>query len=129
MVRICFVCLGNICRSPTAQGVMEHLVAQAGLSHAFRIESAGTQGYHVGERPDPRTIATAHLHGVELDSRAQHFRAGDFARFDMVLAMDLNNRRDLLRIAPDEADADKVLLLRDFEPGAGPSAAVPDPYY
>ncbi|MDB4988105.1 MAG: Low molecular weight protein tyrosine phosphatase [Myxococcaceae bacterium] len=129
MLRICFVCLGNICRSPTAEGVLKQLVAQAGLGHAFHIESAGTAGYHVGEPPDRRTIATARTHGVELTSRAQQFEQGSFARFDLVLAMDTNNRADLLRIAPDEAARAKVLLLRNFEPAAGPDAAVPDPYY
>ena len=127
MIRVCFVCLGNICRSPTAEGVFVHLVAQAGLSHAFEIESAGTAGYHVGERPDRRTIATAYTHGVALPSRARQFGRTDFARFDLVLAMDTNNRADLLRLAADERD--KVLLLRDFEPNAGPDAGVPDPYY
>ncbi|MDB4973001.1 MAG: protein tyrosine phosphatase [Myxococcaceae bacterium] len=129
MVRICFVCLGNICRSPTAQGVLEHLVAQAGLAHAFQIESAGTASYHVGEPPDRRTLLTARAHGVELKSRAQQFLAADFERFDLVLAMDTNNRVELQRRAPDRAARDKILLLRDFEPSAGPDAAVPDPYY
>ena len=108
---------------------MAHLVAQAGLSHAFAIESAGTAGYHVGERPDRRTIATAKTHGVSLASRARKFERADFARFDLVLAMDAQNRADLLALAPDQAARDKLLLLRDFEPEAGPDAAVPDPYY
>jgi protein-tyrosine phosphatase len=129
MIRLCFVCLGNICRSPTAEGVMAHLVAQAGLGEHFQIESAGTAGYHVGEPPDRRTVATAHTHGVTLPSRAQQWKSTDFARFDLVLAMDTDNRADLLRSAPDDEARDRVLLLRDFEPGAGPDASVPDPYY
>jgi protein-tyrosine phosphatase len=129
MLRLCFVCLGNICRSPTAEGVMAHLVAQADLSREVEVDSAGTAAYHVGERPDRRTIATAKLHGVELPSRARQFTREDFARFDMVLAMDTHNRDDLLRLAPDRAARDKVLLLRDFEAGAEPESSVPDPYY
>jgi protein-tyrosine phosphatase len=121
--------LGNICRSPTAEGVMAHLVAQAGLTGKIAVDSAGTAGYHIGERPDRRTIATAKLHGVELPSRARKFEREDFARFELVLAMDGSNRQDLLRLAPDDAARAKVLLLRDFEPGAGPDASVPDPYY
>ncbi|MET0284402.1 MAG: low molecular weight protein-tyrosine-phosphatase [Polyangiales bacterium] len=129
MVRLCFVCLGNICRSPTAEGVMAHHVRLEGLERALTVDSAGTAAYHVGERPDRRTIATAKLHGVELPSRARQFQRDDFARFDLVLAMDTNNRDDLLRLAPDDASRAKVLLLRDFEPDAGPDASVPDPYY
>jgi protein-tyrosine phosphatase len=129
MVRLCFVCLGNICRSPTAEGVMAHLLQLEGLERSVEVDSAGTAAYHVGERPDRRTIATAKLHGVELPSRARQFQREDFARFDLVLAMDTHNRDDLLRLAPDEPARAKVLLLRDFEPSAGPDASVPDPYY
>src|SRR5690349_19370278 len=129
MVRLCFVCLGNICRSPTAEGVMRHLVEQEGLASAFAIESAGTAGYHVGELPDRRSRATAEAHGVHLKSRARHFQASDFAHFDLVLAMDAQNRDDLLALAPDALPRGKVLLLRSFEPDAPIDAAVPDPYY
>jgi len=129
MVRLCFVCLGNICRSPTAEGVMLALVQREGLQAGFTIESAGTAGYHVGERPDRRSLATAKAHGVQLPSRARKWLVGDFARFDLVLAMDANNRADLLALAPDPLARDKVLLLRSFEPDAELDAAVPDPYY
>lgn len=129
MVRICFVCLGNICRSPTAEGIMLHLVEQAGLAATFTIDSAGTAGYHVGERPDRRTLATAKARGVRLPSRARQWAAADFARFDLVLAMDADNRATLLQLAPDDAARGKVLLLRSFDPYATPDAAVPDPYY
>lgn len=129
MVRICFVCLGNICRSPTAEGIMLHLIEQAGLSAAFTVESAGTGDYHVGERPDRRTLATAKTRGVALPSRARQFVAEDFARFDVILAMDSENRENLCRLAPDDAARAKVLLLRSFDPDALPDAPVPDPYY
>jgi len=129
MIRLCFVCLGNICRSPTAEGVMLHLVEQEGLSGQILVESAGTADYHVGERPDRRSLATAKRHGVSLPSRAQQFAREDFARFDLVLAMDTQNRDALLALAPDELARGKVLLLRSFEPDAPLDAAVPDPYY
>lgn len=108
---------------------MLQLVEREQLAGHFVIESAGTAGYHVGERPDRRTLATARAHGVELPSRARQFRAADFARFDLVLAMDTDNRDRLLALSPDELARGKVLLLRDFEPGPGLDRAVPDPYY
>jgi protein-tyrosine phosphatase len=129
MLRVCFVCLGNICRSPTAQGVMCHLVAEAGRSDAFEIDSAGTAAHHEGERPDRRSLATARARGVELPGRARQFRREDFARFDHVLAMDRENLRELLRLAPDDAARAKVALLRSFDPDSPPGAEVPDPYY
>lgn len=129
MLRLCFVCLGNICRSPTAEGIMLHLVTQSGLSDHVEIDSAGTGGYHVGERPDRRSLQTARTRGVPLPSRARQWIASDFARFDLILAMDADNRADLLQLAPDQEARDKVLLLRSFDPEAPPDAPVPDPYY
>jgi protein-tyrosine phosphatase len=129
MMRLCFVCLGNICRSPTAEGVMRDLVRREGLDETFAIESAGTAAYHVGELPDRRTRATAKARGIELTSRARHFQRSDFARLDLVLAMDRANRETLLALAPDELARGKVLLLRSFEPDAELDADVPDPYY
>lgn len=129
MVRLCFVCLGNICRSPTAEGIMLHLVAEARLGDHLAIESAGTAGYHVGEAPDSRTLATARARGVALPSRARKWQRADFAHFDLVLAMDAENRDRLLQMAPDAAARDKVRLLRSFDGAAERDAAVPDPYY
>ena len=128
-VRVCFVCLGNICRSPTAEGIFRQRVHEAGLEGRFRVESAGTGGYHVGEPPDARAAATARGRGVELSGRARQFRARDFRRFDHVVAMDAENRRDLLALAPDDEARAKVSLLRDFDPESPSGAAVPDPYY
>lgn len=128
-VRVCFVCLGNICRSPTAEGVFRHLVREAGLDHAYVIESAGTAAHHVGEPPDRRAAATARRRGFELGGQAQRFEARDFARFDHVVAMDRSNRRDLMARAPDEAARAKVSLLRDWDPQSEDGAEVPDPYY
>ncbi|MCX4240766.1 low molecular weight protein-tyrosine-phosphatase [Paraliomyxa miuraensis] len=129
ITRVCFVCLGNICRSPTAEGVFRHLVAAAEREHEFEIDSAGTAAYHEGERPDRRSLATARARGVDLPGRARQFRRGDFDRFDHVLAMDLDNQRALLRLAPNEAARAKVSLLRSFDPASPSDAEVPDPYY
>lgn len=129
MIRVCFVCLGNICRSPTAEGVMRHLVREAGLDHAIAIESAGTGAYHVGERPDPRSRQEAKRRGVPLESRAQQFVAADFERFDYVLAMDRQNQRDLEALSEDPAHHARLHLLRQFEPGGDRARDVPDPYY
>lgn len=128
-IAVCFVCLGNICRSPTAEGVFIHLVEQAGLRERFVIDSAGTGAYHVGERADPRSRAEARRRGVELPSIARQVVAGDFARFDLLLAMDHRNRADLLALARGEPARRKVRLFREFDPSAPPQAEVPDPYY
>ncbi len=127
--RVCFVCLGNICRSPTAAAVMSHLVATAGLADRIVVESAGTSGWHVGDGADPRAAAEARRRGVPMRHRVQAFTARDFARFDLILAMDRENRDDLLAIAPDAETAGKVRLLRSYDPTAAAAAEVPDPYY
>jgi protein-tyrosine phosphatase len=129
MVRVCFVCLGNICRSPTAEGIMLHLIERAGLREHISAESAGTADYHVGEPPDPRSVAAARARGVELPSLARRFERQDFARFDYVLAADTDNLRRLHALAPDPAARAKVQLLRSFDPDSPHGAAVPDPYY
>lgn len=129
MVRVCFVCLGNICRSPTAEGVMRHLVEAAGLSASVGIESAGTGAYHQGEPPDARSRRAAAARGIVVAGRARRFLASDFSRLDYVVAMDADNRRDLLELAPDAAAARKVSLLRDHDSDSPPDASVPDPYY
>jgi protein-tyrosine phosphatase len=125
-VRICFVCLGNICRSPTAEGVMRALIDRAGLVDRVVVESAGTGDWHVGEPSDPRTRAEAKRRGYSLDGRAQTFRAKDFARFDYVLAMDASNRDVLVRLAPDAESRAKIALFRSYEAS---DEDVPDPYY
>ena len=127
-VSLCFVCLGNICRSPTAEGVMKKLAADAGLAARLFIDSAGTGAYHAGERADPRSRAEALRHGVDLTSVARQFELADFVRFDYVLAMDRRNLRDLQNLAAEPAQEDKLHLLRRFEPNAG-ELDVPDPYY
>jgi protein-tyrosine phosphatase len=128
-VRLCFVCMGNICRSPTAAGVMRHHVAAAGLTGQIEIDSAGTGGWHAGELPDDRARAEARRRGVDIDDPARKFVAGDFDRFDLVLAMDHDNRHDLWALAGQADHRAKVRLLREFDPASPPDSVVPDPYY
>jgi protein-tyrosine phosphatase len=130
-VRILFVCLGNICRSPTAEGVMRALVRDAGLQEEIELDSAGTGGWHVGSSPDERASAAAQARGLTLAGQARQVRASDFEDFDLLVAMDRSNARDLQRLAPDLEARAKVRLLREFDPAAGDGHAldVPDPYY
>lgn len=126
-MRILFVCLGNICRSPTAEGVMRGLVSEAGLSDEIEVDSAGTGDWHIGDAPDPRAVAAAAARGVELTGAARQFNRDDFAAFDLLIAMDRSNRDVLLATAPDEEAAAKVRLLRSY--GDGDGLDVPDPWY
>nr|WP_051023775.1 low molecular weight protein-tyrosine-phosphatase [Thiorhodovibrio frisius] len=127
-VRVLFVCMGNICRSPTAQGVFRQLVEQAGLADRIEIDSAGTHAYHVGEPPDARAAQTARLRGIDLsDLRARRARVEDFHAFDYVLAMDGDNFRDLSELCPPGL-SNRLKLFMDFAPQA-PVREVPDPYY
>jgi low molecular weight protein-tyrosine phosphatase len=119
-MRILFVCMGNICRSPTAEGVMRRLIDDAGLD--IEVDSAGTGGWHAGEPPDERAALAAQRRGVTLSGAARQVRRDDFQRFDLLVAMDRGNLRELLALAPDEEAAAKVRLLV-------PDADVPDPYY
>ena len=126
-VSVLFVCLGNICRSPLAEGVFRDLVAGAGLQERFLIDSAGTGAYHVGEAPDARSVAVAVDNGVHLTGLARQVTAKDLRTFDWVIAMDASNRRALEALA-DPADDANIRLLREFDPD-NPGADVPDPYY
>jgi protein-tyrosine phosphatase len=115
------VCLGNICRSPLAEGIMQHLAEQHMLD--WQIDSAGTGSWHVGAGPDRRSTRAANNHGIDISKQVcRQFRRGDFKDFDLILVMDRNNLSDVLAMAPGEEAAAKVkLLLNDRE--------VPDPYY
>ncbi|MEL6300285.1 MAG: low molecular weight protein-tyrosine-phosphatase [Pseudomonadota bacterium] len=127
-IRVLFVCMGNICRSPTAEGVFRHLVEQSDLLPEFEIDSAGTHAYHVGDSPDPRSQAKAAEYGVDLSSqRARRVTESDFREFDYILAMDSDNLSALERIRPEDASANLSLLL-SHGPDHG-YAEVPDPYY
>lgn len=125
---VLFVCMGNICRSPTAEGVFRKLVAEAGLEERIHIDSAGTIGFHQGAPPDGRAMAAAQARGFDLGSlRARRVVSEDFARFDLILAMDEDNLSDLERIRPEDARA-RLGLLLDYGDSAG-TKVVPDPYY
>jgi protein-tyrosine phosphatase len=125
--RVCFVCLGNICRSPTAEGIMAALVAEAGWSGRIEVHSAATSDWHTGKLPDDRARAEASRRGVELTSRACTFRPGDAGFYDLVLAMDASNRADLLARS-DPAHHDRIRLVRQFDPDADGDLDVPDPW-
>jgi len=127
--RVCFVCLGNICRSPTAEGVFRHLLSEAGLEDAIVVDSAGTAAYHAGESPDRRATATAERRGIRLEGAARRFEAEDFDRFDYVVAMDASNERNLRQLAPNGEARAKIRLLRAFDDDSAAGAEVPDPYY
>ena len=129
MIRVCFVCLGNICRSPTAEGVFERLVEEAGFSTRIAIDSAGTGAWHGGERADERSRETARAHGIELHSRARQFVRGDFERFDYVIAMDRENLDALRQLAPHAEAAKRITLMRSFGASNRAELDVPDPYY
>jgi protein-tyrosine phosphatase len=125
---ILFVCMGNICRSPSAQGVFEKLLDDKGLSAQFEVDSAGTHSYHIGNLPDPRSIAAASKRGIDLSrQRARKVKSRDFARFDWVIAMDNDNYHDLLHICPNTMH-NKVHKMMDFASDKQYSE-VPDPYY
>ncbi len=128
-VRLCFVCLGNICRSPTAAAVMRHRVAEAELTDRIEIESAGTSGWHIGEPPDERSVQEARRRGIAMHDRGQRFDASDFDRFSLVLAADYDNVSVLRSLARGPEEELKVHLLRSFDPEADGDLAVPDPYY
>jgi len=129
-IGILFVCTGNICRSPTAQGVFEHLLRQEKLSQRFLIDSAGISSSHVGAAPDPRSQQAAKARGVDLSKqRARKVSVDDFQRFDYVIAMDESHQDVLLRLQPDTNDRRaRVHLLLEFAPTLV-SKDVPDPYY
>jgi protein-tyrosine phosphatase len=129
MTRICFVCLGNICRSPTAEGIFRHLVAQRGREAEFFIDSAGTAAWHVGKPPNDRSTAAAARRGIRLSGAARAFTAADFERFDYVIAMDTDNHADLAAMARTGAARSRLHLMRDFDPDSPRRSSVPDPYY
>jgi len=130
VIRLLFVCMGNICRSPTAEGVMRGLLSEEGLEDVVEVDSAGTGDWHVGDPPDRRATAAARARGIVLDGAARQVARRDFADFDLILAADRRNLRDLRAVLPADARA-KVHLLREFDPASAgaPDLDVPDPYY
>ncbi|MFE3328731.1 low molecular weight protein-tyrosine-phosphatase [Streptomyces sp. NPDC059176] len=125
---VCFVCTGNICRSPMAESVFRARVAEARLDGLVSVDSAGTGGWHEGDGADHRTVAVLREAGYEHSHVARQFRPSWFARLDLVIALDQGHLQALCRLAPTDADAAKVRLLRSYDPVAG-GLDVPDPYY
>jgi protein-tyrosine phosphatase len=130
-LRLLFVCLGNICRSPTAEGVMRSLVVERGLQESIELDSAGTGAWHVGSPPDGRAAATAFARGTPLEGQARQVTPEDFDFYDLVIAMDSENMRALRALAPGSEERAKVRMLREFDPASAEhrDLDVPDPYY
>ena len=126
-MKVLMVCLGNICRSPLAEGILKHKVRQQGLD--WEIDSAGTGAYHVGELPDTRSIEVARKYGIDLtNQRARQFKVEDFDTFDKILVMDASNYQNILRLTRNEADKQKIELIRNLV-NPGMNEQEPDPYW
>lgn len=126
--KILFVCLGNICRSPAAEGIMRHIVRKYNLEHCFHLDSAGTYGGHAGELPDRRMRSAAAARGYLLEHRAQRFKESMFVQFDLIVAMDDSNYYDLQSMAPSLDDEKKIVRMADYCRHYT-ATHVPDPYY
>lgn len=121
------VCLGNICRSPLAEGVLTHKIHQMGLKHI--VDSAGTSSYHIGQNPDPRMVHTAAQHGIDISGQlSRQFTPGDFDDFDKIFAMDTSNYENIIKLARNKSDEEKVGLLLNAG-GKTDNRSVPDPWY
>jgi len=129
VTRVCFVCLGNIVRSPLAENMFRYLVNETGLNDKYEAESAGTSAWHIGEVPDSRMRRVAASHGFEYSGSARQFNSQDFNRFDLIIAMDTSNRKSLLSLTRSPEHRRKIYQMRTFDPEGGPDMAVPDPYY
>ncbi|EGX60710.1 Low molecular weight protein-tyrosine-phosphatase [Streptomyces zinciresistens K42] len=127
--RVCFVCTGNICRSPMAESVFRARVAEAGLEGLVEADSGGTGGWHEGDPADPRAVSVLAERGYESGHTARQFTPSWFGRLDLVVALDSGHLKALRRLAPTARDAAKVRLLRSWDPDAGDDPDVPDPYY
>jgi len=127
--RLCFVCQGNIIRSPLAKSLFVYYASLEGVGHHYEVDSAGTSDWHVGEPPDLRMRRVAARHGVPHDGRARQFTQSDLDRFDLILVMDEDNYDDLRLLEPTPRQMKKVHYLREFDPAGGSRLDVPDPYY
>jgi protein-tyrosine phosphatase len=128
MTKLLFVCLGNICRSPAAENIMNHLAARSGLDNQIQCDSAGTANYHTGNPPDRRMQAAAAKRTIPMTGRARQFTKADFLDFDLILAMDRENYHNILTLDPQGQYRDKVKLMCDFATHHS-DKEVPDPYY
>ena len=127
--RVLFVCLGNICRSPAADGILQQMVARDGLQEQIEVDSAGTYSGHIGELPDPRMRRAAAERGYNLTHRSRPIREHDFFDFDMIVTMDDNNYEALFRLAPDREAQQKIFRFREFLSHNPDWSYIPDPYY
>ncbi len=127
-LKICFVCLGNICRSPTAEGIFQHLVNERSLQPYFEIDSSGTSAYHIGESANSKSREVANQHGVTLHSKARKFESSDLDYFNLIFAMDKENLANIRQLDKGNKYRDKIMLMREFDPGPEGNE-VPDPYY
>ena len=128
MVKILFVCLGNICRSPLAESIFNHKIKENGLENYFLAESCGTADYHIGDSPDPRTINSAQRNGIEIQHICRQLSTDDLRRFDLIVPMDHSNRSSIFRVENAAEFRDKIILIREFD-NDGKGKDVPDPYY
>ncbi|MCG6153884.1 low molecular weight protein-tyrosine-phosphatase [Leptospira bandrabouensis] len=127
-IKVLFICLGNICRSPAAEGAFKNLVKQRKLDHLFEIDSCGTSGYHDGELADPRTRKVAETRGIRLTHLSRKLTKSDLIHFDYLLVMDENNFHEVRSLTNESKIQDKILLFGKFRSDAG-APIVPDPYY
>jgi protein-tyrosine phosphatase len=128
MKKVLFVCLGNICRSPLAEGLAKHVAKEKGISDKVHFDSCGTSKYHIGDPPDERTIANALKNGIKLDQQARQFEKKDFREFDYILAMDSNNLNNIKILDQTGQFGDKLHLMRDFDT-ENPGGDVTDPFF
>ncbi len=133
MVKILYVCLGNICRSPIAEATMQQLIVEKGISNKVKVDSAGTANYHIGDLPDHRTRQSAEENGLKLTHRCRQISIQDFSDFDYIVPMDANNLADIQTLSlmafGQHQSEENVFLLRKFDATSQPTDSVPDPYY